>query len=168
MLGGPAPLRHAVALAGQDASTAARLADRLRAADVLAAGSVLEFAHPIVRTAVVDGIHTAGRGGPGPTPRPPGMLESDGADPERLALHLLRSEPVGSARVVDLLRAAADAASGRGAPGPAADYLRRALEEPPEPDSQACYPARTGPGVGPGAQSGGRSGQGCGTRSGWP
>ena len=134
VLGGPAPLRHAVALAGQDASTAARLADRLRAADVLAAGSVLEFAHPIVRTAVYESI-------------PPGeralahaeaarMLESDGADPERLALHLLRSEPVGSARVVDLLRAAAEAASGRGAPGPAADYLRRALEEPPEPTAR--------------------------------
>ena len=98
---------------------------------MLAPGSVLEFAHPIVRTAVYESI-------------PPGeralahaeaarLLERDGADPERIALHLLRSEPGGSARVVALLRAAAAAASGRGAPGPAADYLRRALDEPPEP-----------------------------------
>ena len=32
-----------------------------------------------------------------------------------------------------MLRAAAAAASGRGAPGTAADYLRRALDEPPDP-----------------------------------
>ena len=134
VLGGPAPLRHAAALAGQDAPAAAGLADSLRAADVLGPGSVLEFAHPIVRTAVYESI-------------PPGeralahaqaarLLEHDGADPERIALHLLRSEPAGDAGVADLLRAAAAAASGRGAPGTAADYLRRALGEPPEPTAR--------------------------------
>src|SRR6478609_9407819 len=112
VLGGPAPLRQAAALAGLDLPAAARLADRLRAADVLAPGSVLEFAHPIVRTAVYESI-------------PPGeralahaeaaaLLERDGADPERLALHLLPSEPAGDPRVAGLLRAAATAASGRG------------------------------------------------------
>jgi ATP/maltotriose-dependent transcriptional regulator MalT len=64
------------------------------------------------------------------------LLESEGADPERIALHLLRSEPARDARVVALLRAAAAAASGRGAPGPAAEYLRRALDEPPEPTAR--------------------------------
>ena len=107
------------------------LPTRLRAADVLAPGSMLEFAHPIVRTAVYESI-------------PPGeralahaeaarLLERDGADAERIALHLLRSEPGGSAQVVALLRAAAEAAKGRGAPGTAAGYLRRALDEPPDP-----------------------------------
>ena len=129
VLGGPAPLRQAAALAGLDLPGAARLADRLRAADVLAPGSVLEFAHPIVRTAVYESI-------------PPGeralahaeaarLLERDGADAERLALHLLRSEPDGDPRVAALLRAAATAATGRGAPGAAAACLRRALDEPP-------------------------------------
>jgi DNA-binding NarL/FixJ family response regulator len=129
VLGGPAPLRQAAALAGLDLPGAARLADRLRAADVLAPGSVLEFAHPIVRTAVYESI-------------PPGeralahaeaarLLERDGADAERLALHLLRSEPGGDPRVAALLRAAATAATGRGAPGAAAACLRRALDEPP-------------------------------------
>jgi DNA-binding NarL/FixJ family response regulator len=56
VLGGPAPLRQAAALAGLDLPAAARLADRLRAADVLAPGSVLEFAHPIVRTAAYESI----------------------------------------------------------------------------------------------------------------
>jgi len=130
VLGGPVPLRQAAALAGLDLAAAARLADRLRAADVLAPGSVLEFAHPIVRTAVYESI-------------PPGeralahaeaaaLLERDGADAERLALHLLRSEPGGDPRVAGRLRAAATAASGRGAPAAAADYLRRALDEPPD------------------------------------
>src|SRR5437773_1443421 len=129
VLGGPAPLRQAAALAGLDLPAAARLADRLRAADVLAPGSVLEFAHPIVRTAVYESI-------------PPGeralahaeaarLLERDGADAERLALHLLRSEPGGDPGVAALLRAAAAAATGRGAPGAAAACLRRALDEPP-------------------------------------
>ena len=129
VLGGPAPLRQAAALAGLDLPAAARLADRLRAADVLAPGSVLEFAHPIVRTAVYESI-------------PPGeralahaeaarLLERDGAQAERLALHLLRSEPGGDPRVAALLRAAATAATGRGDPGAAAACLRRALDEPP-------------------------------------
>jgi hypothetical protein len=56
VLGGPAPLRHAAALASLDLPAAARLADRLRAADVLAPGSALEFAHPIVRAAVYESI----------------------------------------------------------------------------------------------------------------
>ena len=129
VLGGPAPLRQAAALAGLDLPAAARLADRLRAADVLAPGSVLEFAHPIVRTAVYESI-------------PPGeralahaeaarLLERDGTHAERLALHLLRSEPGGDPRVAALLRAAAAAATGRGDPGAAAACLRRALDEPP-------------------------------------
>jgi DNA-binding CsgD family transcriptional regulator len=131
VLGGPAPVRHAAALAGQDIPDAARLADGLRAADVLAPGPVLEFAHPIVRAAVYESIPAGERAlAHAQTAR---LLERDGADPERIALHLLRSEPGGSAHVVALLRAAAEAASGRGAPGPAAGYLRRALDEPPDP-----------------------------------
>ncbi|HEU5391901.1 MAG TPA: AAA family ATPase [Streptosporangiaceae bacterium] len=134
VLGGPAPLRHAAALAGLDLPGAARLADRLRAADVLAPGSLLEFAHPIVRAAVYESI-------------PPGeralahaeaavLLERDGADPERLALHLLHSEPAADARIAGLLHAAATTASGRGAPATAAEYLRRALAEPPAPEAR--------------------------------
>src|SRR5215468_4716139 len=131
VLGGPAPVRRAAALAGQDIPDAARLADGLRAADVLAPGSVLEFAHPIVRAAVYESIPAGERAlAHAQAAR---LLERDGADAERVALHLLRSEPGGSAQVVALLRAAARAASGRGAPGPAAAYLRRALDEPPGP-----------------------------------
>jgi DNA-binding NarL/FixJ family response regulator len=131
VLGGPAPLRHAAALAGQDLRHAALLADSLRAADVLAPGLLLEFAHPVVRTAVYESIPRSERSLAHAEAAQ--LLEHDGADPERLALHLLRSEPSGNARVTQLLCAAASAAAGRGAPGTAADYLRRALDEPPDP-----------------------------------
>jgi hypothetical protein len=110
----------------------ARLADRLREADLLAPGSVLEFAHPIVRTAVYESIPPGERGlAHAEAAR---LLERDGAEPERIALHLLRGEPAGDARVVALLRSAAAAAAGRGAPAGAA--------------------ARPGPGPGPGTQPG--------------
>jgi DNA-binding NarL/FixJ family response regulator len=131
VLGGPAPVRHAAALAGQSIPDAARLADSLRAADVLARGSVLEFAHPIVRAAVYESIPVGERALA--HAQAAQLLERDGADAERIALHLLRSEPCGSVQVVAQLRAAARAAASRGAPGSAAGYLRRALDEPPGP-----------------------------------
>jgi len=131
VFGGPARLRHAAALAGLDLPDAARLADGLRAADVLAPGSMLEFGHPIVQAAVYESI-------------PPGeralahgraaqLLDAEGAGAERQAPHLLRSEPAGDQRVVAVLREAAGMASGRGSPATAADYLHRALDEPPDP-----------------------------------
>jgi DNA-binding CsgD family transcriptional regulator len=131
VLGGPAPLRHAAALSGLDFSDAARLADRLRAADVLAPGSTLEFAHPIVRAAVYESMPPGERALA--HARAARLLEGDGAGAERVALHLLRSEPDGDPHVTAMLRTAATTASGRGAPGTAADYLRRALDEPPGP-----------------------------------
>jgi hypothetical protein len=44
------------------------------------------------------------------------LLMADRADPEAVALHVLRSEPVGEAATVELLRTAARGASVRGAP----------------------------------------------------
>ncbi len=131
VLGGPAPLRHAAALAGQDVEAAMRLADALRAAAVLAPGTTLEFAHPIVRSAIYDAIDPGERAlGHARAAR---LLDQDGAAPERVALHILHTEPAGNAWAVARLRAAGESASGRGAPDAAAAYLRRALEEPPDP-----------------------------------
>jgi hypothetical protein len=163
VLGGPAPLRHAAGLSGLDLADAARLADRLRAADVLAPGSTLEFAHPIVRAAIYESI-------------PPGerslahaaaaqLLAGDGADAERVALHLLHSEPDGSPQVTAMLRAAATAASGRGAhgrglPAPRARRATRSRDQ-----AGAAPRARGGPGQRPqprrrdGIAAGGRTGR---------
>jgi DNA-binding CsgD family transcriptional regulator len=136
VLGRPAPLRYVAALVGMDLPQAALLTDRLRASSVLAAGALLEFEHPIVRTAIYDSI-------------PPGMramaharaaalLEGDGADAELVGLHLLRSEPDANPHAVTALRAAAASASGHGAPDTAAGYLRRALAEPPPAGARAA------------------------------
>jgi hypothetical protein len=66
----------------------------LRAADVLAPGPVLEFAHPIVRAAADESIPAGERAlAHAQAAR---LLERDGADPERIALHLPHSEPGGT------------------------------------------------------------------------
>src|ERR1700749_4121562 len=129
VLGRPAPLRYVAALADMDLPQAALLTDRLRAASVLAAGALLEFEHPIVRTAIYDSM-------------PPGMramaharaaalLETDGADIELVGLPLLRSEPDPAPPAVAVLHAAAASAAGRGDRDAATGFLRRALAEPP-------------------------------------
>jgi DNA-binding CsgD family transcriptional regulator len=136
VLGRPAPLRYVAALADMDLPQAALLTDRLRAASVLAAGALLEFEHPIVRTAIYDSV-------------PPGMramaharaaalLETDGADIELVGLHLLRSEPDADPHAVAVLHAAAASAAGRGDRDAATGFLRRALAEPPPAGRRAA------------------------------
>jgi DNA-binding CsgD family transcriptional regulator len=136
VLGRPAPLRYVAALADMDLPQAALLTDRLRAASVLAAGALLEFEHPIVRTAIYDSV-------------PPGMramaharaaalLETDGADIELVGLHLLRSEPDADPHAVAVLHAAAASAVGRGDRDTATGFLRRALAEPPPAGRRAA------------------------------
>jgi DNA-binding CsgD family transcriptional regulator len=129
VLGRPAPLRHVAALASLDLPRAALLADRLRAANVLGPGTLLEFQHPVERTALYAAIPPGERALV--HARTADLLEVDGADSELIALHLLGSEPAADNRAVTLLRAAAASAAGRGAPAAAAGFLRRALAEPP-------------------------------------
>ena len=122
VLGRPAPLRYVAVLADIELLQAALLTDQLRAAGVLSSGALLEFEHPIVRTAIYDSI-------------PPGtramthahaaaLLRADGADAELVGGHLLRSEAAADPAVVTALRAAAAAAADRGSPEAAAQYLR--------------------------------------------
>ncbi len=65
---------------------------------------------------------------------PPRCSRANVRDPERVGLHLLRTEPTGARATVAALREAARRAGARGAPQSAAAYLRRALAEPP-PDA---------------------------------
>jgi DNA-binding CsgD family transcriptional regulator len=129
VLGRPAPLRYVAGLAGVELVLAARFTDALREASVLGAGALVEFEHPIVRTAIYESIPPGERAMA--HARAATMLEADGADAELLALHLMRSEPAADPHTVRVLLAAAGIARGRGAPDTAAGYLRRALAEPP-------------------------------------
>ena len=59
------------------------------------------------------------------------VLAADGAPPDRLALHLIRTHPVGDPRTAATLQEAARLAVQRGAVDTAGRYLVRALAEPP-------------------------------------
>ena len=134
ILGPGAPLRHAATLAELDREAAELAADRLRAADVLAAERELDFVHPIVHEALLAEVPAARRAALHSGAA--ALLLADGASPDRVAAHLLSAEPFGEAWVVEALRAAARQAMARGAPDSAAGYLRRALDEPPAPDAR--------------------------------
>ncbi|MGZ4274848.1 MAG: LuxR C-terminal-related transcriptional regulator, partial [Solirubrobacteraceae bacterium] len=134
ILGPGAPLRHAATLAELDRAAAEAAADRLRAADVLAAERELDFVHPIVHEALLAEVPAARRAALHSGAA--SLLLADGAPPDRVAAHLLSAEPFGEGWVVEALRAAARQAMGRGAPDTAAGYLRRALAEPPAAEAR--------------------------------
>jgi DNA-binding NarL/FixJ family response regulator len=129
VLGPGAELRHAAGLAHLERASAVRAADALRAAGLLEDGPGLTLAHPLIAGTLYASL-------------PPGeralrhadaaaRLARERAGPERIGLHLLRTEPAGEAATVATLREAANRASARGAPQSAAAYLRRAVAEPP-------------------------------------
>jgi len=135
VLGGRGELRHGAALAGLGQDAAARASDALSQIGVLRPTRPLQFVHPLVHAAVYEAIPPARRS---LTHRAAAqLLDTEGASPDRVALHLLNAEPAGEQWVVEALRAAAAAASVGGAPEQAAGYLRRALREPPAASERA-------------------------------
>ncbi|WP_436530981.1 ATP-binding protein [Actinoplanes sp. HUAS TT8] len=130
VLGRGAPLRQARDLAGLDHSLASRSADRLRSAGLLEGGiEGYALVHPLVAGALYGGLPAGERADW--HRRAARMLVAEHADPETVALHLLRTEPAGEPATVAALSAAADRAWRRGAAQNAATFLRRALTEGP-------------------------------------
>ena len=129
ILGREAPLRDAARLARLDAGEAARAADALRAAGLVHGDVRVALAHPLIASALYANLAPSERALW--HARAAKLLERDRADPEAVALHLLRSDPSGEAATVAVLRAAAERAGTRGAPESASIFLRRALAEPP-------------------------------------
>jgi DNA-binding CsgD family transcriptional regulator len=125
------PLRHAATVARLDRRRGVLAADRLRAADLLAATPALGFTHPIVREAIAAQLPASRRAAL--HAEAAALLAAEGAPADRVAAHLLFAEPYGEGWVVDALRAGARQALARGAPEAAVSYLRRALAEPPAP-----------------------------------
>ncbi|MFE0102326.1 ATP-binding protein [Streptomyces sp. NPDC059009] len=124
---------HAASVAGIGEREAADCADRLRSARVLAGpetdADTLEFTHPLVATAVYQGIpcgvRVALHGQAAWT------VVNAGLGAPAAARHLLEVHPDGDAWVVRQLREAARATVRAGAPEAARRYLARALREPP-------------------------------------
>lgn len=135
ILGDDAPLRHAAHLAGLGVGEAAAAADALAGVDILLGREPLRFVHPLVRHAVSRDIPTSERASRHLDAAR--LLYAEGADPERVAVHLLLGRGQGDEWVVERLTAAARDARKRGAPQSAASYLRRALDEPPPRERRA-------------------------------
>jgi DNA-binding CsgD family transcriptional regulator len=132
VLGDQAQPSLAAGLARLGGDAASRAADALVDAAILADGSPLAFVHPLVRAAVYGELSASERADAhGQAAR---LLAQSGAPADRIALHLLGSEPEGDAGSVEVLRAGAESARRRDAHDIAAGFLRRALREPPPPE----------------------------------
>jgi DNA-binding CsgD family transcriptional regulator len=121
-------LRDAAVLAELEPEVARSAADRLFMAQILNGGPELSFQHPLLRHTVYDAIPPAALSDG--HRRAALLLAGRGVRGEALGAHLLRGEPTGDPRIVELCREAAADASAAGAPGAAARLLSRALTEP--------------------------------------
>jgi DNA-binding CsgD family transcriptional regulator/tetratricopeptide (TPR) repeat protein len=127
-LGDESELRHVARLAELTLERANQAADRLLAADLIRRERPLAFAHPVVRAAVYENMAPGARSSA--HARASRMLAAEGAEPDRVAVHLLVTDPATDPWRVELLRKAAREALARSAPDTAASYLHRALAEP--------------------------------------
>jgi DNA-binding CsgD family transcriptional regulator/tetratricopeptide (TPR) repeat protein len=146
-------LAQAVAILGDevDPRQAARLADLsdeeasqatadLVRVDVLRARPPLNFMHPLIRGAVYETLTPLERSSG--HARAAQLLSESGAEPERIATHLLLVPPgllpsEGTVPIVSVLEDAARNARSSGASESAVAYLRRALAEPPRAAGRA-------------------------------
>src|SRR5205814_1944309 len=105
--------RLAAALAGLEEREASEAAAALARVDLLRRQPPLGFVHPLVRAAIEDTLTAVERDRA--HARATRLLADAGADPERVAAHLLRCSPAAEPQMVAILRDAARRASLRGA-----------------------------------------------------
>jgi DNA-binding CsgD family transcriptional regulator len=122
-------LLQAAQLADLEVTEAVEAAELLTTAGILEAGRPLIFSHPIVRSGIYSDLTSAERA-QGHRRAAEILAEQPGAN-ERVARHLLSSEPAADGWVIDRLLEAARAAVRNGAPESASVLLRRVLDEPP-------------------------------------
>jgi DNA-binding CsgD family transcriptional regulator len=135
-------LELAAALAGLEPVAARAAADALVRVEVLRAGDPLGFVHPLLRAAVYGGVPERLRGDT--HRRAAQLLTVSGAADEQVCAHLLEASSAGDEDVVKRLRATARRALAQGAPASAAEYLRRALREPPPAEMRPAVLAELG------------------------
>jgi DNA-binding CsgD family transcriptional regulator len=135
ILGEDVELRLAAALADLVDEGASKAAADLARADLLRPQPPLGFLHPLVRRAVYETLTPLERDRG--HARASQLLAESGAEPERVAAHLLLTPPAADPQIVTRLRDAAGCARTRGAAESAVAYLRRALAEPPPEGERA-------------------------------
>jgi tetratricopeptide (TPR) repeat protein len=136
VLGTRIPPELAADVAGLGYEEAADCAERLRQARILTGTTALDFAHPLIATAVYRAIPDAVR--VGLHGQAAWSTVDAGLGPGAAARHLLETRPAGDPWVVTQLRAAARETVRAGAPDTARSYLRRALREPPDDAERAA------------------------------
>lgn len=129
VLGDSAAPGVAAALAGLDKVAAADAADALIEAAIFEPGQRPAFIHPLVRSSVYGELSSVQRARQHECAAE--LLRDTGEPPDRIAVHLLATNPRGDGATVDTLRQAAQGAGCRGAPDVAVTYLQRALAERP-------------------------------------
>jgi DNA-binding CsgD family transcriptional regulator len=128
-------LYQAARLAALQDGEAAEAAELLTTAGILEPGRPLTFIHPIVRSGIYSELTGAERA---EGHRRAAQLLAEQPDTnERVAKHLLLTEPAADGWVVERLLGAARAAERNGAPESAAVFLRRVLAEPPPADDRS-------------------------------
>ena len=129
-------LLPAARLAGLEGAEATDAAELLITAGILEPGRPLTFIHPIVRSGIY--AELTGAECTEAHRRAARLLAEQPGSIERVAKHLLISEPAADRWVVDRLLDAARAAERNGAHESAAVSLRRALVEPPAREDQSA------------------------------
>ncbi len=129
VLGDGATVVEVATLCECDEQAVRSAAVELAATDLLLHEAPLAFVHPLVRGAVYEDMAAVERAA---LHRRVAGLRDPSGNPEQVAVHLLHVESRSDPHVVEVLRAAAAQATGRGAPDAAARFLRRGLAEPPE------------------------------------
>jgi DNA-binding CsgD family transcriptional regulator/tetratricopeptide (TPR) repeat protein len=108
----------------------------LTTAGILDPGRPLTFSHPIVRSGIYSELSSAERAES--HRRAARLLAEQPGAYERVARHLLVTEPAGDGWVVERLVEAACAAGKQGSPESEAVFLRRVLAEPPPPGDRSA------------------------------
>ena len=129
------PLRIAT-LSELDAAATSTGLERLAGDRLIRVEPSIEFLHPLVRTAAYEDLKPPARGAW--HARAARLLSSEPTDPDVVAGHLLLADASGDQSFVALLRSAARRAQARAAPATAANYLSRALAEPPRESDRAA------------------------------
>jgi DNA-binding CsgD family transcriptional regulator len=135
VLGDGTTIALAASLADIDPSEATDAVRHLVDAAILRPAEGLAFIHPIARDAVYLAVPESVRATS--HRRAAALLHASGAPVDHVAVHLLEAEPASDPQTVDTLCRAAAAAVDRCAHDVAQAYLRRALDEPPEPSRRA-------------------------------
>jgi DNA-binding CsgD family transcriptional regulator len=132
ILGDGSDVATVARFSGQDPDAVAGSTGALSRVGILAPRTPLEFAHPLVRAAIVADV-------------PPGerelaharaarLMHESGAAPEKTAAQLLAAPPVGEDWAIEVLDRAAQVAAASGASDSTVTYLTRMLLEPIPPE----------------------------------